>query len=49
MNMVGHASDAEDRTIEAVTDPAEIMLHLIPNVRVLRNGRRSFVEKTRCR
>src|SRR5262249_27349059 len=35
MNMVGHASDPQNRTIEAVADPAEIMLHLIPNFRVL--------------
>src|SRR5262245_24882132 len=35
MNMVGYAPHAQDRTIEAITDPAEIMLHLIPNVRVL--------------
>src|SRR5262245_7698375 len=35
MNMVGHATDAQSRTIETVTDPAEITLHLLPNGTVL--------------
>src|ERR1051326_1173991 len=36
--MVGHAADAENRTIEAVADPSEIMLHLIGKLGVLQEG-----------